>query len=171
MADELFAGLRDLANRWALKARGLARDAKAESDPAKAAFNRGYAEGYYSAATELAALLKDGGKQAQTGAAQQPRASSPTAPVPQQSASPPAQTYAPINVREVLTMLSIAGIDPRDVETRGDNSFRAVFSRWQNLMEHERIERIKQSDSRIIVLGSGRTKDTQDPYVEFAFKE
>ena len=165
MADELLAGLRDLANRWALKARSLARDAKAEVDPAKASFNRGYAEGYYSAATELAALLKEGVNQVQ------PIAAPPAAPVPQRAASPPAQTYAPVNVREVLTMLSIAGIDPRDVETRGDNSFRAVFSRWQNLMEHERIERIKQSDSRIIVLGSGRTKDTQDPYIEFAFKE
>ena len=30
MADDLLASLRDLANRWALKARGLARDAKAE---------------------------------------------------------------------------------------------------------------------------------------------
>ncbi len=166
MADELLAGLRDLANRWALKARGLARDAKAENDPVKAGFNRGYAEGYYSAATELAALLKSGARQMQTSA---PPSTTPTGQHP--PAPPLAPTYAPVAVREVLTMLSIAGIDPRDVETRSDNSFRAVFSRWQNLMEHERIERIKKSDSRIIVLGSGRTNDSQDPYVEFAFKE
>lgn len=166
MADDLLASLRDLANRWALKARGLARESKVESDPAKAAFSRGYAEGYYSAATELAALLNDSAKRLQ---ASPPQANTPTGQQP--AVAPPAPTYAPVAVSEVLTMLSIAGIDPRDVETRSDNSFRAIFSRWQNLMEHERIERIKKSDSRIVVLGSGRTKDTQDPYVEFAFKE
>jgi hypothetical protein len=173
MADDFLSALRDTANRWALRARDYARDAKAETDPTKAALNRGYAEGYYKAATELAALLKDETARSARSLSDLAGASPP----PAASASPvesPAQaavTYAPVSVGEVLTMLNYAGIDPRDIEQRKDNSFRAVFSRWQNIMDHERIEIIKKSDLRIVILNSGKLRDTHDAFVEFAFRE
>jgi hypothetical protein len=167
MADDLLNALRSLANRWALKARDLNRDAKAESNDTKAAYGRGYAEGYYRAATELAALLKDGDKPIKappkgTAGAAPTR----TAPV----AAAPSVTYAAISVNEVLAMLSVEGIDPRDIETRKDHSFYAVFSKWQNIVDHERIAKIKRADNRVVILSSGRTKDTNDPFIEFAFK-
>jgi hypothetical protein len=32
-------------------------------------------------------------------------------------------------------------------------------------------QQIEKADRRIVILGSGKLKDTGDPYVEFAFKE
>lgn len=168
MADDLLTALRGLANRWALKARDLNRDAKGEADDAKAAYSRGYAEGYYRAATELAALLKEGADK--PGGAMPPRGT----PKPAASAvapTAPPVAYAAISVGEVLAMLSVAGIDPRDIEQRGDKSFRAVFSKWQNIHDPERVEKIKKADNRVVILSSGRTKDTNDPFIEFAFKQ
>jgi len=164
MADDLLNALRNLANRWAMKARDFNRDAKTETDEVKASYHRGYAEGYYRAATELAALMKE---QSEKPAAVVSPA--PAAPPPADVAAP-APTYAVITVGEVLTLFSYEGIDPRDIEQRKDNTFRAVFSKWQNTMEHERIEKMKRADNRVIILSSGRTKDTNDPFIEFAFK-
>jgi hypothetical protein len=59
MADEIITTLRNLANRWTMLARDYAKASKeAGATEAQAAYNRGYAEGYYKAATELAALIK-----------------------------------------------------------------------------------------------------------------
>lgn len=167
MADDLISALRSLANRWAMTARDFNRDAKAEGDATKAAHNRGYAEGYYRAATELANVLKENGDKpvaAASGAAQK------LSVAPQPPAAAPAATYAAVSVGDALTTLSYAGSEPRDIEARPDNSFRAVFSRWENVRDHERVDKLKLSDNRIVVITSGRTKDTNDPFIEFAFK-
>jgi hypothetical protein len=37
-------------------------------------------------------------------------------------------------------------------------------------MPHERIERLKAADLRIVILESGKVKDTNDPYIELAFR-
>lgn len=158
MADDLFTALRNLANRWVMMTRDYSRDAKSETDIEKAAYRRGYAEAYYRAATDLATLLKEQEDKAQS-----------AAPPPPDIAAPPA-AYDAVSMNEALTVLSYAGVDPRDVEQRKDNSFRAVFSKWQNFMDHERVEKIKKADMRIVVLTSGRTKESNDPFIEFAFK-
>lgn len=181
MADEskpLLNRLRDLANNWAMRARDYARDSKAVGIPAdKAAYERGLAEGFYKAATELADLIKALPTDATVTAAM-PRAST-TAPAATSStpASKPAldpgtsATYLKLPLREVLDVLAFAGTTPRDVQPRPDNSFMAVFSKWENIQPHERIEKIKKADLRLVVLQSGTIKDTHDPFVIFAFKE
>jgi hypothetical protein len=159
--------LRQLANRWTLKAREFARDSKSDNpaDPI-AAYNRGLAEGYYKAAVELAEALR---QQAKTPASGQPF----TPPTPAPAAPPPlpAETYLPIPLNEVLMMLEYAGTNARDVSMNKQNVFTAIFSRWENLMPHERIDKLKKADMRLVVLNSGKTKDSSDPFVEFAFKE
>ena len=187
MADDLMIALRSLANRWTMLARDYARASKeAGATEAQVSYNRGYAEGYYKAATELAAVIKE-----QETAAQNVRSApppQPRPPAPSQQQRPPAQavrptapaappvpsastiTYASVTVGEALSVLDFAGVAARDVIPNKDNSFRAIFSRWENLMPHERVERIQKVDNRIVILSTGKT-ETQDHFVDFAFKE
>lgn len=178
-----FNALRSLANRWTLKAREFARDAKSsDKGEATAAYNRGLAEGYYKAAVELAEVLKHQAEEAQAAAAavaapvaappNPPPAAHPAAAIPQPTPpAAPAETYLPIPLNEVLMILEYAGTNARDVSMNKQNVFTAIFSRWENLMPHERLEKLKKVDMRLVVLNSGKTKDTTDPYVEFAFKD
>lgn len=173
-----FNALRQLANRWTLKAREYARDAKNEDKgEANAAYNRGLAEGYYKAAVELAEVLKEQAETAHQAPA--PKAAPPSpqpAPAPKPAAAPappapPAETYLPMPLNEVLLILEYAGTNARDVNVNRQNVFTAVFSKWENLMPHERIEKLKKADMRLVVLNSGKIKETSDPFVEFAFKD
>jgi hypothetical protein len=181
MADKIatstFDALRHLANRWTLKARDFARDAKTDNpaDPI-AAYHRGLAEGYYKAAVELAEILKE--QQTQPAPSTPAPAPKPAPkPAPPKAAAappppaPPAETYLPVPYNEAVQILEYSGTNPRDVTVNKQNVFTAVFSKWENLMPHERIELLKKADMRIVVLSSGKTKDTNDPYVEFAFKD
>ncbi|HVU14834.1 MAG TPA: hypothetical protein VHD90_26345 [Phototrophicaceae bacterium] len=189
MADDIMATLRSLANRWAIRARDYASAAKAEgTTEAQASYNRGFAEGYYKAATELAAIIKDQAtappppprsSAPRPAAPPQPRASAPTArpaapparpAASPQPAVPPAPTYAAISVGEALSVLEFAGTSARDIVQNKDNSFRAIFSRWENMMPHVRVEQVQKADNRIIILGTGKL-DGNDPFIDFAFKE
>lgn len=189
--DEILAALRGLANRWTLKARDFARQAKDPGEnEAQAAYNRGYAEGYYKAATELAQVIKE---QEIAGPLLAPTpAAVPTPPTPQATpapggrrplaAAPPTQPlppkqqpvaptiYAYVSVGEALAILTYAGVAARDVLQNKDNSFHAIFSRWENVMPHERIEKIRGADPRIVVLANGKL-ETHDHFVDFAFKD
>lgn len=179
MADEskpLLNRLRDLANNWALRARDYARDSKAAGVPAdKAAYERGLAEGFYKAATELAELIKALPSDATVTAAI-PKASAPapasisSAPASKPAADP-TPAYLKLSLREAIDVLTFAGTTPRDVQPRPDNSFMAVFSKWENIQPHERIEKIKKADLRLVILQSGTIKDTHDPFIVFAFKD
>jgi hypothetical protein len=76
-----------------------------------------------------------------------------------------------LSIREVTDILEYAGTHPRDVaHNRASNTYTAVFSRWEPLMPHERLEKIKAADFRIEIVSSGKTRDTADPFVELAFK-
>jgi hypothetical protein len=190
MADDIMTALRALANRWAMKARDFARAAKDESTTeAQASYNRGFAEGYYKAATELAQLLKE-----QETAAPPPRPAAPppqpaspspqqqggrrslpqTLPSPQAPAVPrpaaPAVTYAQVSVAEAIDILVFARCQPRDVIPNRDNSFHATFSSWGSLMLHEQVARVQNADPRIIILNSGKL-ESHDYFIDFAFKE
>jgi hypothetical protein len=185
MADDLVSALRALANRWAMKARDYARAAKEEGvTEAQASYNRGFAEGYYRAATELAAVVSEQGtardpqpKPTSSAPATAPAtgATAPRPAAPQPAAKPPEPAkpqvvYASISVGEALSVLEFAGLAARDVTQNKDNSFRAIFSRWENMMPHERVERIQKADNRIVILHSGKL-ESHDHFVEFAFKE
>ena len=181
MADKIatstFEALRQLANRWTLKAREFARDSKTDNpaDPI-AAYNRGLAEGYYKSAVELAEVLKDHQTGAAASAPPAPPAPKPAPPAPKPAApppqpAPPSETYLPVPYNEALQMLEYSGTNAREVTVNKYNMFTAIFSKWENVMPHERIELLKKADMRLIILNSGRTKDSNDPYVDFAFKE
>lgn len=172
--------LRNLANKWTLLARDYARDAK-NGDPVdpRTPYHRGLAEGYYKAAVELAELIKKFPDVPIAGSSVTAAAPAPTGePLPDSALRPaePAPQVAPpeylnLSVGEVLNVLSYAGTNPRDVTpNKGAGTYTAVFSRWENLMPHERIERIKAADHRLVVVGSGKTRDSGDPYIEIAFK-
>ncbi|MCC6801680.1 MAG: hypothetical protein IT319_02255 [Anaerolineae bacterium] len=191
MADDLISELRALANRWAMRARDYARASKEEgATEAQANYNRGFADGYYKAATELATLLTNPG----TAAAPQPKPAS-SAPVagaaqprpaaPQRPATPPPAApapaappespkpqvkYASVSVGEAVSILVFAGCQPRDVTPNKDNSLHATFSSWGSLMLHEQVDRVRSADPRIIILSSGKM-ESHDYYIDFAFKE
>lgn len=166
--DDQMSMLRSLANRWALNARDYSRDSKSPKiDAEKAAYNKGLADAFYKAALDLAAILKTDNlpistanesstHRGQLGVAARTITSD--------------ITYAPITVGEAIQFLEFVGISPRDVAVRKDNSVVAVFSRWQPINDMERVNKIKGADTRVIIIGNGKVKDTNDPYVEFAFK-
>lgn len=164
--QDLFNALRDLANKWAMKARDYARDSKtpgmAEST---AAHNRGMADGYYKAAVELAEFLK-----AYTSAPKPAAAPAPAAAHAPTQPSPAAPEYLNLPIGEVIDILTFAGTNVRDVTQDREHRYTGIFSRWENLMPHERLDKIKAADSRIVILDSGKVKDTGDHFVVFAFK-
>ncbi len=188
MADDLISALRSLANRWAMKARDLARSAKeSDASESQAAYDKGFADGYYRAATELAAVMKEfetsaspmrpaAAPQTRPPAAPQQRPSAAAGAAPQRPVAAPPTPHLPepsyqnISVGEALSILEFAGCAVRDITQNKDFSFRAIFSRWENMMPHERLERIQKADGRIVVLDSGKL-ETADQFVEFAFKE
>lgn len=183
MADDMNSALRALANRWAMKARDFARAAKETgATESQAAYDRGFAEAYYRAATELAEVLKGQGGTGTLQAAK-PVSSAPAAgsqpqrpaasaapPKPAPKPEPPAPTYAAMPLPEAYSLLEYAGCHAREVTPAGNNTFHAIFSRWENMMPHERVEKIKNADPRIIIIASGKL-ETHDHFVDFAFKD
>lgn len=189
MADDVNASLRALANRWAMRARDYARTAKeAGVSESQAAYDRGFAEAYYRAATELAELLKEQtGAQpaAQPQATAQPQAARPVSGAPAVGASaqrqappasppappaPPAPAYANVPLRDAYAALEYGGCQPQEITPNKDNSFRATFSSWGKMMLHEQVNCVQASDHRIVVINSGKL-ETHDYFIEFAFKE
>ncbi len=158
--QELVAALRKLTNRWARLAQDYANESKAPgANVEQAAYQRGYAEGYYKAATELATVLKS-----ELDGVARPRAVDPKG-----GAAAPVYIVTPMS--EALRALQYANVTPRDVIQKSDNSFRAVFSKWENIMPHDRIERVRNADPRLIIITTGNTQENNDPYIDFAFKE
>lgn len=176
LVTDLPSELRAAANRWTMLARDYARQGKALSaeDPRKQYF-AGLAEGYYKAALELAGLVK--GIDALPAAAPPPApvpaaaTPAPSAPAPVPAAAPAPPAYLTLPIREVTDILAYAGTNPRDVvHNRASNTYMAVFSRWEPLMPHERLEKIRAADFRIEIVSSGKTRDSGDPFVELAFR-
>ncbi len=185
MADEMITALRALANRWAMKARDFSRAAKeAGTTEAQAAYDRGFAEAYYRAATELAEILKEqgGAPQGTQPPASRPvasapaagatpgRAAPPAAPAPPAQPAPPAVKYAVVSLRDAYSALEYGGCQPQEIAQNKDNSFRATFSSWGKMTPHEQVKCIQSADPRIVVLNSGKL-ESHDYFIEFAFKE
>jgi hypothetical protein len=176
-AHELVQALRALANRWALLARDYAREGRDSKDEKQSAYYRGYAEGYYKAATELAAQLKGNIVDApivsvpQSAVDVEQIAVENVQAVSKHAAPSPISSFEAISVGEIINILEFAGVSPRDVSIMDGNVVYAVFSRWQPFTEHERVAKIAGADLRIVILGFGKVKDSSDPYVEFAFKQ
>jgi ABC-type transporter Mla subunit MlaD len=163
--QDLSIALRALANRLTLKARDAAAEAKRkeQGDP-QAEYLRGLAEGYYKAALDLAQVLKDQGKPLQAAAS--------SAEGTGQLASDAEPEYdTSLHLNEVMRMLEHIGIVPRDVTPYKDGTYHAVFSKWQNMTDGERVEKIRVMDGRLVLLAQGRTKETNDPFVTFAFRK
>jgi hypothetical protein len=75
-----------------------------------------------------------------------------------------------VPISEVLQMFEHAGTAPRDVFSREHNTFTAVFSKWEPMQPHERVAAMQRVDSRVVILGQGKSKDAGDPTIDFAFK-
>ncbi len=171
-AQQLLHELRSLANRWALRARDYAREAKEAKDEKQASYSRGFADGYYKAATELAAMLQgDASRATGTVRAANTGASGGTTAGSGQNATASPINYVSVSLGEIVNILEFAGASPRDVNVRPDKTVYAVFSRWAPHSESERVAMIAGADPRIVILSFGKVKDSSDPYVEFAFKE
>lgn len=175
MADQsqdTMSALRGLANRWTMLARDYARDAKAgDANDPRSAYTRGIAEAYYKAAVELADLLKGLPSGTNLPAAQpQPTPTQqPVGPAARPIERQPA--YKALPMGEVLNIFTYAGTNPRDVRFDANTTtFTAVFSSWENIQPHERLERVKSADPRLVVVSSGKMKDGGDPYIEVGFK-
>ena len=160
--------LRALANRWALKARDHAREAKTNTDARLSAYHRGIAETFHKAAMELAEVLQNAPARVEAADAPAAPAESQT---PAAAPQPEGPAYTAVPVKEVIMILDYAGMSPRDLTMRPDNVFTAVFSRWQPFSDEERLAKLRGADLRIVVLATGKLRDTSDPYVDFAFKE
>ncbi|MDX2137829.1 MAG: hypothetical protein SF123_07010 [Chloroflexota bacterium] len=174
--EDLGSALRSLANRLTLKARDNAADAKRKpAGDAHGDYLRGLAEGYYKSALELAEIIKKYGTESvgssglsdAPGVPVMPGAASRAAAA---SAAPPPPQFEAMPINEVIRLLSYVDANPRDVTPNKDNSYTAIFSRWQPLSDGERLAKIKSMDLRVVVLANGKTKDSNDPFVVFAFK-
>lgn len=159
--QDLPVALRALANHWAILARDYARDGKlAEAkDPQRAHYLRGIAEGYYKAATDLAALLKQSEARGTLGAA------------PDAKTAVAAGEYAHVPMTDVLRMFEDAGTAPRDIFPRDNGTYTAVFSKWEPLQPHERVGAMQRADARVVILGQGKTSDGGDPTVDFGYRK
>lgn len=171
--EEGVMALRNLANRWMMLARDYDRDSRnPKLDAEKAANMRGLSEAFRKASLDLANMLRSAGTAAMSDL--------PTAPLPQEdvptataaSNSPLATQYVfmEIDQSEAIRFLSFAGATPRDVVVRKDNTILAVFSKMQPIADSERLDLIRSADKRVVILSSGRTRESKDPYVEFGFR-
>ncbi|MDZ4764607.1 MAG: hypothetical protein SGI73_08645 [Chloroflexota bacterium] len=167
--EEQVQTLRTLANRWMMLARDYDRDSKnPKIDADKAAYQRGLSEAFRKSALELANVLKAVGV-SETGEFNVLAAEdAPTL----QGGSPvvTAISFVVIDQTEAIRFLNFVGATPRDVVIRKDNSILAVFSKMQPLSDPERVGLIKNGDKRIMIITSGRTTESRDPYVEFGFR-
>lgn len=161
--------LRALANRWVLKARDHSRQSKSTGDERLSAYHRGIAETYHKAALELAEVLQSGSVRATGSLASSPLPD--TAPMSEPEAVPEPVSYVALPVKEVIMTLEYAGISARDVTMHKDNVYTAVFSRWQPFSEEERLSKLRGADARIVVLSTGKLRDSSDPYIDFAFRD
>jgi hypothetical protein len=163
--EEQVQTLRTQANRWMMLARDYDRDSKsAKIDAEKAAYLRGLSEAFRKSALELASVLKTVGVNETSEFTPLAAEDAPTV------LAPKTITYVAVDQTEAIRFLNFVGATPRDVVIRKDNTVLAVFSKMQPLSDPERINLIKNGDKRVLIIGSGRTTDSRDPYVEFGFR-
>lgn len=79
--------------------------------------------------------------------------------------------YMPVSEQAVNDLLVQIGLYPRTLHVHADHVFTAVFSRLQPISQDQRIQALNEADARIIVLDYGKLPDTNDPYIDFAFRE
>jgi hypothetical protein len=159
--------LRNLANKLTLKARDHAADAKRRgADDPQSEYLRGLAEAYYKSALDLAEVLKT------TTAAPAGNASASAASTPRAAEGSSTQpAYESLPIGDVIRLLNYVDVNPREVRPNPDNTYTGIFSRWEPMSEPERLEKMRSADMRLVILGHGKVKDTNDPVVHFAFKK
>ena len=79
--------------------------------------------------------------------------------------------YVPVGEQAVNDLLTHIGLYPRALHVHADHVFTAVFSRLQPISQDQRIQAINEADSRIVILDYGKLPDSNDPYIDFAFRE
>jgi hypothetical protein len=167
--------IKNLANRWVRLAREHARDAKnyEATNERSAGFERGQAEAYNKAAQDLAAatkqLLKEQALVGNPINRENPELDSEGQTI--SNYEPGQERYAPVTINQAMQFLEYIGATAKDIKIHNDNAITAIFSRWQPLAPHERLEKIKAADGNIVILDQGRLQDGGgDVYVDFAFR-
>jgi hypothetical protein len=171
--EEGVMALRNLANRWMMLARDYDRDSRnPKLNAEKAANMRGLSEAFRKASLDLANMLRAAGTAAMSDLPTAPLAQEDVPTATAASNSPLATQYVfmEIDQGEAIRFLTFVGANPRDVVVRKDNTILAVFSKMQPISDSERLDLIRSADKRVVILSSGRTRDSKDPYVEFGFR-
>jgi serine/threonine protein kinase len=151
--QRLNADLFTLAFKWEKEAKDAeTRGAKSTIDRQTAMFHRGAAKGYSTAAAELRSLLETTSKGG-TGPL--------TAP----------QVYAPVTRKEAASFLEDLGMKVSYLYEDKGYIFTAIFPKVPLTSLDERIERMLEAASGIVIVESGKLPDTGEPYIDFAFNE
>ena len=140
--------LHALIEQWDALAEQAREQAKLADvrDLSRVAFYQGVMKTYQSAAQDLRDLL--------------------TPPAPP---APPSPDYAALPESEAAAILQRAGLFARTVTLHPDHVFSAVFSRLQPLTQETRIQQLSAADPRLVVVDQGVLRDSDDPYIDFAF--
>lgn len=163
--------LQRLANRFVLLARESHREAgMREDNEASAAYEHGRAAAFNKAAQDLAAVVKQLVKEDALRFGKNPDADGGMVAVENLDVNQAPTRYAEVSLTEAMQFLEYAGTTVKDLKIHQDNAITAVFSRWQPIAPHERIQLIKKADPRVVILDEGRLQDGGDPYVDFAFR-
>jgi hypothetical protein len=83
---------------------------------------------------------------------------------------PPPGDYLPVSEQAINDLLTRAGLYPRTLHTHDDHALTAVFSRLQPISQEQRLSLLAQADPRIIILDQGKLSDSNDPFIDFAFR-
>lgn len=86
------------------------------------------------------------------------------------TAQSPTVAYLPVGEQTVNDLLSSTGLFPRALHAHADHAFTAVFSRLQPITQEQRLQKLTEADSRIVILDQGKLPDSNDPFIDFAFR-
>lgn len=87
-----------------------------------------------------------------------------------ETALPPTHDYVPVSEQAINDLLKHAGLYPRALHAHPDHAFTAVFSRLQPISQEQRLRTLTEVDSRIVILDHGKLPDSNDPFIDFAFR-
>jgi hypothetical protein len=118
------------------------------ADPLMRMFYKGMIQAYRQAASEL----------------REANGSLPTA----QTVSEDVRVFDKLSREGVLRLLARANLNAANIYLHADGAATAIFPRLHPLTNEERIAQLQAVDARLVILDSGRLRDSGDPFVDFA---
>lgn len=148
--DDLRDQLAALREHW----RKAAEDARLQSQNLRASdiytgyFHQGAMKTYQQVIADLDALLDDDTPEVETETIR----------------------YLEADLNAAYALMQEAQLFPREINKHADGAFTVVFSRLQPTTQARRIDALTAADPRVIILDHGKLADTQDPFIDFAFR-